>query len=142
MPVGAGDLLLYENAIIFAGASDGAKADKTAFLQASELVKIGDTWKFVDLPRAINPANPAPLIAMEGGNRLGAAWLRLFPASAPGYGFVDEQTPELTISVVPSRRCIARGRSWCPHPSCWRSQAEAFPVPPSTNKRRKKGSSR
>ena len=44
------------------------------------------------------------VIAMEGGNRLGAAWLRLFPASAPGYGFVDEQTPELTISVVPSRR--------------------------------------
>jgi ribosomal protein S18 acetylase RimI-like enzyme len=44
------------------------------------------------------------VIAMEGGNRLGAAWLRLFRASAPGYGFVDEQTPELTISVVPSRR--------------------------------------
>jgi GNAT superfamily N-acetyltransferase len=44
------------------------------------------------------------VIAMEGGHRLGAAWLRLFPASAPGYGFVDEQTPELTISVVPSRR--------------------------------------
>ena len=44
------------------------------------------------------------VIAMEGGHRLGAAWLRRFPASAPGYGFVDEQTPELTISVVPSRR--------------------------------------
>lgn len=44
------------------------------------------------------------VIAMEGGHRLGAAWLRRFPATAPGYGFVDEQTPELTISVVPSRR--------------------------------------
>lgn len=44
------------------------------------------------------------VIAMEGGHRLGAAWLRLFPASAPGYGFVDESTPELTMSVVPSRR--------------------------------------
>ena len=29
---------------------------------------------------------------------------RVFPADEPGYGFVDEQTPELTISVVPSRR--------------------------------------
>jgi len=44
------------------------------------------------------------LIAAEGGNRIGAAWFRLFPASAPGYGFVDERTPELTIAVVPSRR--------------------------------------
>jgi GNAT superfamily N-acetyltransferase len=44
------------------------------------------------------------VIAMESGHRLGAAWFRLFPASAPGYGFVDVQTPEMTISVVPSRR--------------------------------------
>jgi GNAT superfamily N-acetyltransferase len=44
------------------------------------------------------------LIAHETGNRVGAAWLRLFPASEPGYGFVDEHTPELSISVVPSRR--------------------------------------
>jgi GNAT superfamily N-acetyltransferase len=49
-------------------------------------------------------AGDVSVIAMEGGHSLGVAWLRLFPASAPGYGFVDEQTPELTISVVPSRR--------------------------------------
>jgi GNAT superfamily N-acetyltransferase len=44
------------------------------------------------------------IIAHETGNRVGAAWLRLFKASEPGYGFVDEQTPELSIAVVPSRR--------------------------------------
>ena len=44
------------------------------------------------------------IIAHETGNRVGAAWLRRFPSSEPGYGFVDEQTPELTIAVVPSRR--------------------------------------
>ena len=44
------------------------------------------------------------LISHETGNRVGAAWFRLFPADEPGYGFVDEQTPELTISIVPSRR--------------------------------------
>ena len=45
----------------------------------------------------------AGLIAWEKGP-VGAAWYRLFPAREPGFGFVDEQTPELTIAVVPSRR--------------------------------------
>jgi ribosomal protein S18 acetylase RimI-like enzyme len=44
------------------------------------------------------------VIAHETGNRVGAAWLRRFSAAEPGYGFVDERTPELTIAVVPSRR--------------------------------------
>jgi len=44
------------------------------------------------------------LIAMESGHPIGAAWLRRFTAASPGYGFVDDVTPELTIAVVPSRR--------------------------------------
>ena len=44
------------------------------------------------------------LVATETGHRVGAAWFRVFRASQPGYGFVNEETPELTISVVPSRR--------------------------------------
>jgi len=46
----------------------------------------------------------AGVIAFAGPNPYGAAWFRLFPASAPGFGFVDEQTPELTLAVVPSHR--------------------------------------
>ena len=49
-------------------------------------------------------AGDLSLVAHETGNRVGAAWFRLFAADEPGYGFVDEQTPELSISVVPSRR--------------------------------------
>jgi ribosomal protein S18 acetylase RimI-like enzyme len=44
------------------------------------------------------------LIAVEDGFPVGAAWYRLFRRERPGYGFVDEQTPELAVAVVPSRR--------------------------------------
>ncbi len=44
------------------------------------------------------------VIAFAGPNVYGAAWYRLFPASMPGFGFVDEETPELTVAVVPSHR--------------------------------------
>ncbi len=44
------------------------------------------------------------VIALEGGFAVGAAWYRLFSAEEPGYGFVDESTPELAIAVVPSKR--------------------------------------
>ena len=46
----------------------------------------------------------AGVIAFEGRNVYGAAWYRLFSADEPGFGFVDEETPELTVAVVPSRR--------------------------------------
>ena len=44
------------------------------------------------------------VIAIDAGFPVGAAWYRLFGAERPGYGFVDERTPELAIAVVPSAR--------------------------------------
>jgi GNAT superfamily N-acetyltransferase len=52
----------------------------------------------------------AGVIAMDGPHAYGAAWYRLFTADEPGFGFVDDQTPELTIAVVPSRRGKGAGR--------------------------------
>ena len=46
----------------------------------------------------------AAVIAIEDHRRVGAAWYRLFAADEPGFAFVDEQTPEATIAVVPSVR--------------------------------------
>ncbi len=46
----------------------------------------------------------AGLIAMVEGEPVGSAWLRRFPAFEPGYGFVDEMTPELSVAVMPDYR--------------------------------------
>jgi ribosomal protein S18 acetylase RimI-like enzyme len=44
------------------------------------------------------------VIALEGGFPVGAAWYRVFTDDEPGYGFIDDETPELAIAVVPSKR--------------------------------------
>jgi ribosomal protein S18 acetylase RimI-like enzyme len=46
------------------------------------------------------------VIAEDEEGLLGAAWYRLFPATAPGFGFVDPHTPEVSVAV----RASARGR--------------------------------
>src|SRR6185437_12119005 len=65
------DILLYENAMIFAGSADGKDASKVAYLNTSDLIKIGETWKFLDLPLATDPDKATPIAARDGAR----AWI-------------------------------------------------------------------
>ena len=67
------------------------------------------------------------LISIDEGHRLGAGWYRLFRAAAPGYGFLDEETPELTIAVVPSRRGEGIGQELL-HDLLERARADGYPA--------------
>ena len=42
---------------------------------------------------------------------VGAAWIRYFPSSEPGYGFVEPGVPELAMAIIPDRRRLGIGRA-------------------------------
>jgi GNAT superfamily N-acetyltransferase len=44
------------------------------------------------------------LVAVAGGEPVGAAWCRTFSAGDPGYGFVAEDVPEVSMGVASARR--------------------------------------
>ncbi len=73
---------------------DGPLGDVQSVLARPELAHYVSGW-----PR------PGDLgVVAEDGQPVGAAWLRLLPEHDRGYGFVDAETPQLSISVVPTHR--------------------------------------
>jgi ribosomal protein S18 acetylase RimI-like enzyme len=51
------------------------------------------------------------LVAELNGILTGAVWTRLYTAGSPGFGFVDETTPELSMAVDPDYRRLGIGTS-------------------------------
>lgn len=51
------------------------------------------------------------LVAEIGGERVGAAWYRLFPPDDPGYGFVAADVPEVAVAAVAHHRGRGVGRA-------------------------------
>jgi GNAT superfamily N-acetyltransferase len=71
------------------------------YWRSSELDEESSLWRYVS---GWGRRGDAAMIALEGGFPVGAAWFRLFPRDEPGFGFVDEATPDVAIAIVPSRR--------------------------------------
>jgi ribosomal protein S18 acetylase RimI-like enzyme len=46
----------------------------------------------------------AGVVADQDGRPVGAAWYRTFTVGEPGYGFLNQETPEISIAVEPDRR--------------------------------------
>lgn len=102
-----------------------AEAGDAAFLE-DMLVQAANALDHLERDRAETLADPAiahdiagwpratdiGVIAVEVHQRpVGAAWLRFFTDSEPGYGFVRTDIPELAIGVVAERRGRGVGRA-------------------------------
>ena len=54
-----GDVLIYENAAVFATSNaKGASPLDLPYLQVAEMVKLGEVWKFADLPHVVDAKDP------------------------------------------------------------------------------------
>ena len=76
-------------------------------------------------PAAAVQSNPALARYVEGWGRIGdigviaeyenkpvgAAWCRLFRKETPGYGWLDEETPEISVAILPEFRQKGVGTS-------------------------------
>lgn len=80
-----------------ASSPEGPPQERSAMEAVPELARYVEGW---------GRAGDVGLVAVddETGGRLGAAWYRTFAADAPGYGFVDEATPELAIACTAAAR--------------------------------------
>jgi len=74
---------------------EGKAAPSKNIIEIPELLKYYKDW---------GKESDAGWIAFNENNPIGAAWIRLLTGEDKGYGYVDENTPELSIAVLPEYR--------------------------------------
>ncbi|WP_349775145.1 bifunctional helix-turn-helix transcriptional regulator/GNAT family N-acetyltransferase [Curtobacterium sp. MCSS17_007] len=90
-------------------------ADDTALLRHATLAAMNwrtDAFSDADLDRpdfahyfvGFDGSRDRGVVAVDGEGPVGVAWVRFLPADDPGYGFVSEDVPELTLAVEPRGR--------------------------------------
>jgi ribosomal protein S18 acetylase RimI-like enzyme len=77
---------------------EGSLPPPREIIKAPELARYVRDWSRMDFD--------AGFIAIDvvAGRPVGAAWLRLLTKENAGYGYVDDETPELSIAVLPEHR--------------------------------------
>jgi len=85
--------MLWEAAAVDAGMREIGKAAALAMPLVSKYL---NDWG--------RPGDGGVIAVDSTGTPLGAAWYRLFPEDAPGYGFVAADIPELSIGVNDAAR--------------------------------------
>ena len=101
-PIGAADLQFLK-AMLFEAVHWRAGVPRPTIeetLARPEIARYVEGW---------GRAGDAGVVALDGERAVGAAWYRLFSTTHPGYGFVDERMPELTVGVVASARGMGVG---------------------------------
>ncbi|MEU8222419.1 GNAT family N-acetyltransferase [Kribbella sp. NPDC048915] len=101
-PATADDLPFLIQMLLEAYNWDGTPSfDEERLRSDDHAVRYVDAW-----PRA----NDFGVVAEIDGERAGAAWARALTADRPGYGYVADDVPELSLGVSPEfrRRGVAR----------------------------------
>jgi len=91
--------MLYESVYV----EDGQTAPSRDILKEPAMEKYLKDWGRED---------DHALIAVDGRNQpVGAIWIRRFSKEGGGYGFVDEDTPELGMALVPEACGMGIGKN-------------------------------
>ena len=75
------------------------------------LADVRERPEFVHYTRIVPQRGDFGVLAERDGEVLGVAWAVFLPSSDPGYGFVDEHTPEVSLWVDGTVRGQGLGRT-------------------------------
>lgn len=62
-----------------------------------EIIRLPELWRYI---KDFGQENDICLVAETDNQLIGAIWTRIYPTNERGYGYVDSETPELSMSVL------------------------------------------